>query len=293
MLAGSARQYLRRYGVAIGRRVLIATNNDSAYALAGDLKEACVAVMGVVDSRREVPNILRQAMQSLSIPVMEGSIPIDSAGFSGLRSITVGRLSNDGAHIESTQSFKCDALAVSGGWNPTLHLFAQAGGKLAYDDASGSLRPVSSHTSIEIVGSASGEGNGAIGPRVSPVGKSRRQWVDLLHDVTVADLELALRENYTAVEHVKRYTTVGMAADQGKTATVASLEVLAKLRGVKADALGHTTMRPPFVPVTLGAIAGREIGERFAPHRLLPMHQWHEEHGALPTCARARAEIKR
>jgi sarcosine oxidase subunit alpha len=281
MLAGSARQYLRRYGVAIGRRLLIATNNDSAYALAGDFKEAGVAVLGIVDSRHEVSDELRESLRLLSIPVMEGSIPVDTSGFSGLRSVSVGRLSDDGARIESIRMFKCDALAVSGGWNPTLHLFAQAGGKLSYDEASGSLRPVSSHPSIEIVGSASGGGYGAIGPRVSPVGKSRRQWVDLLHDVTVADLELALRENYTAVEHMKRYTTVGMAADQGKTATVASIEVLAKLRGVKADALGHTTMRPPFVPVTLGAIAGREIGERFAPRRLLPMHQWHEKHGAL------------
>ncbi|MGH8139092.1 MAG: 2Fe-2S iron-sulfur cluster-binding protein [Steroidobacteraceae bacterium] len=281
MLAGSARQYLRRYGVAPGRRTLVATNNDSAYLLAQDLKNAGAEVAGIVDSRQQIPEALHAAMRSASIEVLAGSMPIESAGFSGLRRMTVGRLSSDGTRVESARMFECDALAVSGGWSPALHLYAQAGGKLAYDEASGALQPCSPHASIQIVGTAAEAGTAPIGPRSSPIGSSRRQWVDLLHDVTVADLELALRENYTSVEHVKRYTTVGMAADQGKTSTATTIGVLAKLRGIRASALGHTTMRPPFVPVTLGAIAGRAIGEHFAPHRLLPMHRWHTEHGAL------------
>src|SRR5207244_9797758 len=89
------------------------------------------------------------------------------------------------------------------------------------------------------------------------------------------------RENYTSVEHVKRYTTVGMAPDQGKTSSAVTLEMLAKLRGVSERQLGHTTLRPPFTPITLGAIAGRQVGEHFSPHRLLPMHEWHVAHGAL------------
>jgi len=279
MLAGAARQYLRRYGVAIGARILIATNNDTAYALARDLEEAGVSVLGVADTRREVPEAIRVAMQSLSIDVFPGSIPIDTRGFSALRQVTIGHLSADGSRVEARETVHCDALAVSGGFNPTLHLYAQAGGKLAYEESTGALLPVTQHPSIQILGAAAEKIR--IGPRASPVGDPKRQWVDLLHDVTVADLELALRENFTSVEHVKRYTTVGMAADQGKTAAAPTLELLGKLRGVAASSLGHTTLRPPFVPVTLGAIAGREIGERFAPHRLLPMHDWHTAHGGL------------
>src|ERR1700722_11848255 len=279
MLAGAARQYLRRYGVAIGSRVLVATNNDQAYALARDLKAAGVTMLGVADTRHEVAQPLRATMQALSIEVFPGSIPIDTLGFGSLRKVVLGQLSADGSRIDSKKTIHCDALAVSGGFNPTLHLYAQAGGKLAYDESSGTLRPVTQHPSIQIVGSAADKV--VIGPRICPVGDPKRQWVDLLHDVTVADLELALRENYTSVEHVKRYTTVGMAADQGKTSAAVTLNVLGKLRGIAPGDLGHTTLRPPFTPMTLGAIAGREIGECFAPYRLLPMHHWHVAHGAL------------
>lgn len=279
MLAGAAHQYLRRYGVAVGSRVLIATNNDSAYALAADLWSAGVAVAGIADSRFHIPDRLQSAMRSCSIEIFPGSIPADTVGFGALRQVTLGRLAPNALRIQSTRTLPCDALAVSGGFNPTLHLFAHAGGKLAYDDITGALLPVARHPDIQIVGAAA-ERTG-IGPRIAPGGRSRRRWIDLLHDVTVSDLELALRENYTSVEHLKRFTTLGMAADQGKTSAAASLDVLGQLRGIPSRELGHTTLRPPFVPVTLGAIAGRSIAERFTPSRRLPMHDWHVTHGAL------------
>jgi sarcosine oxidase, subunit alpha len=287
MLAGAARQYLHRYGVAIGSRVLIATNNDSAYSLAQELKTAGIEVLGVADSRSEVPDSLRALLRAASIPSFTPSIPVDTAGFGALREVMLGRLSADGSRIEARQTLSCDALAVSGGFNPALHLYAQSGGRLIYDEASGSLVPTSSgafwpatrHPTVEVVGAAASRI--PIGPRISPVGKPNRKWVDLLHDVTVADLELALRENFTSIEHVKRYTTVGMAADQGKTSNAVALELVGKLRGVPPHELGHTTFRPPFTPITLGAIVGRETGERFAPYRLLPMHKWHVAHGGV------------
>jgi sarcosine oxidase, subunit alpha len=282
MLAGAARQYLRRYGVAVGGNVLIATNNDSAYALARDLRDAGVAVPVIADSRFHVADSIRAAMHARSIDVLPGCIPVDTSGFSALRAVTLGRLLQNGSGIDSQQTIACDALAVSGGFAPTLHLYAQARGKLAYDEASGALRPVSTvpgPAGIEIVGAAAEVVR--IGPRVSPAGDPKRKWVDLLHDVTVADLELAQRENYTSVEHVKRFTTVGMAADQGKTSAAATLDTLGKLRGISPHDLGHTTLRPPFVPVTLGAIAGRAVGEHFAPTRRLPVHDWHVAHRAL------------
>lgn len=279
MLAGAARQYLRRYGVALGSSVLLATNNDSPYALAAELRQAGVNVVGLADSRTDISPALHIALQAYGIPLFSSTLPIETEGFSALRGVTLGRLSKDGRGITSLRKVRCDALAVSGGFNPAFQLYAQAGGRLKFDPAVGALRPLGGLSKVEIVGSA--REALVLGPRASPVGNPARQWVDLLHDVTVADLALALRENFTAIEHVKRYTTVGMAADQGKTSTVATLEAVARLRGVDAAALGYTTLRPPVTPVTLGAIVGLETGQLFAPHRRLPMHDWHVAHGAL------------
>lgn len=280
MLAGAARQYLRQHAVACGRQVVVATNNDSAYPLACELKEAGVETVAVADSRSDVPAVLREQLRSLSIPLHSGTIPIDTLGFSALRAVSLGRLSSDGRHIEREYQYECDSLAISGGWNPTLHLYAQAAGRLQYDERTGALAPLKEHPVATVAGSSLTR-QSTHGSRVSPVGPTVRQWVDLRHDVTVADLELAQRENYSSIEHGKRYTTTGMAADQGKTSNLVTLEVMAGLRGVKPAAIGHTTFRPPFVPVTLGAIAGRAIGSRFAPARLLPIHDWHAAHGAL------------
>lgn len=318
ILAGAAREYLRRFAVSAGRRVLVATNNDSAYLAALDLHEAGVQVAGIADTRPEVPAALAREMRSLSIPVHTRTIPVDTSGFSALSAVSVGQLSHDLQRVDAVKKIPCDALAVSGGWTPALHLYSQAGGKLSYNDRSRSLQPCAGHPSVRLVGSAAGidvldvavrharsVGETAavdvlqqrashsaapesqagsvqqVGIRVSPAGNTRRQWVDLRHDVTVADLELALREGYTSIEHIKRYTTVGMSVDQGKTSHVAAIEIVARLRGKRASELGHTTFRPPFTPVTLGAIAGRELGERFAPSRQLPMHDWHVANGAL------------
>lgn len=280
-LAGAARQYLKRYGVAVGHRVLIATNNDSAYPFATELSGAGVTVIALIDSRpeRSISEALRRSCRDKGIGWFPRSMPVNTTGFAALASVTVGRLSVDERSVEALHTVRCDALAVSGGFAPALQLFAQAGGKLVYDEVSGVLHPSGSHPSVKIVGSAARPLTAGL--RVTPHGNSRRQWVDLAHDVTVADLELSLRENYTAIEHIKRYTTVGMAADQGKTSHAATLGIVGTLRGIAARDLGHTTLRPPVTPVTLGTLVGREIGERFAPKRRLPMHDWHVAHGAI------------
>ncbi|HEY0938891.1 MAG TPA: FAD-dependent oxidoreductase [Steroidobacter sp.] len=281
LLAGAAHEYLRRFAVACGHRVVVATNNDSAYVVACDLKAAGVDVVAVADSRADVPAAKRQQLSALSIPLLDRTMPIDTQGFSALRGVTLGKLSKDGRQIESSQRVACDALAISGGWNPTLHLYSQAAGKLRYDSRSKALAPGAQHSVAAFAGNAGDHHESEPGPRVSPVGNTARQWIDLRHDVTVADLELSLRENLVSIEHQKRYTTTGMAPDQGKTSNLTALEVVARLRGVSPDEIGHTTFRPPFVPVTLGAIAGRAIGSRFAPERRLPLHDWHVSNGAL------------
>jgi sarcosine oxidase subunit alpha len=312
MLAGAARKYLACHAVAPGSRIVIATNNDSVYPLARELRRAGIAPQAILDSRPRVSHERLAQMQALSIRVHTGCLPLDTSGFAALTSVKFGRIATDAPtdavaqagtdsttharslpvsphhlSIRNVERLPCDALLVSGGWNPALHLFAQARGRLTFRETSKTLEPATTGSGsaivpgIDIVGIAAGDPTAApVGPRIAP-GRSSRQWVDLLHDVTVSDLELAQRENYRSIEHIKRFTTVGMAADQGKTSTTASLEVIAHLRSARASDLGHTTLRPPLAPVTLGALAGRAVGERFAPSRHTPLHEWHSTHGAV------------
>ncbi len=286
MLAGAARTYLERHAVAPGRRVVVATNNDSAYCVALKLSEAGVNVTALADTRESASAQLVADLKAARVPVYFSSMPVDTSGFSALRSVSLGTLDGRG-QVQKLNTLACDALLVSGGWSPTLHLFAQAGGKLAFSEASKTFQPVTAHPSIEIVGRAAAANAAAAaathrpGIRLSPVGNTARQWVDLRHDVTVSDLELSVRENFTAVEHIKRYTTLGMSIDQGKVGQAPATEAIGKIRGMQPSQLAHTTFRPPFVPVTLGAIAGRGVGNFYAPSRQTPLHALQLEAGAV------------
>jgi sarcosine oxidase subunit alpha len=280
MLAGAAGQYLRRHAVAPGREVVIATNNDTAYPIACELREAGVNVTALVDAREEVPSHLAAELRALRVPIHFSTMPVDTHGFSGLKSVSLGTLNNRD-QVTAVSTLPCDALLVSGGWSPALHLFAQAGGKLSFSELTRTFQPVAPHPSIEIVGDAASPPSGAGAIRVSPVGSAARQWIDLRHDVTVADIELSVRENFVAVEHIKRYTTLGMSMDQGKVGQAPATEVIAKARGMAPSQLAHTTFRPPFVPVTLGTMVGRNVGDFYAPTRRTPLHAIQAEAGAL------------
>jgi sarcosine oxidase, subunit alpha len=118
-------------------------------------------------------------------------------------------------------------------------------------------------------------------PTDKPTSKGGKFWVDFQNDVTAADLQLAVRENFRSVEHIKRYTTLGMATDQGKTSNINALGILSDVLGVTIPDIGTTTFRPPYTPTTFGAIAGREPGDFLDVARVTPMHDWHAEHGAL------------
>jgi sarcosine oxidase, subunit alpha len=280
MLAGAALKFLLRHGIAPGRQVVVATNNDSAYRVASELLRAGVKVVSLVDSREAPPAALVEEMRSLKIQVHAHSMPMDTHGFCALKAVTIGNLGqSNGVHARETTA--CDALLVSGGWSPTLHLFAQAGGKLKFSAITHTFEPAAAHPSIEIVGWAGETALGAFGERVSPVGNTFRQWLDLKHDVTVSDIELAVRENFIATEHIKRHTTLGMAVDQGKVGQAPALEVIARVRGVPPAQLGHTTFRPPFVPVSIGTMVGRNVGGLYAPYRRSPLYALQASAGAM------------
>jgi len=280
MLAGAALKYLRPHAISPGRKIIVATNNDSAYLVARELKTAGANVMALIDSRKSPSAGMLEQMSDLGIPVHAHHLPIDTRGFGALKRVTVGDLGS-GKRVNTRLHLACDSLLVSGGWSPALHLFAQAGGHLKFSDDSRTFVPAAPHPSIAFADATRQQLPENLGERVSPVGNTARQWVDLKHDVTVSDIELSVRENFTAAEHIKRYTTLGMSVDQGKLGQAPGTEVIARARGIRPSELGHTTFRPPFVPVTLGTLVGRSIGNLYAPYRRSPLHALQANAAAL------------
>lgn len=301
MLASAVRHYLARYGVRAGDRALIFTNNDEAYRTAMALLAAGGEVVAVVDTRPSAPNPLATALQEQGVAVLQGAAVVSTSGRKALRSATV-RMA-DG----STRSFTCDLLAMSGGTNPNVNLFSQAGGRLSFDAGALAFRPEAAAQNDISVGAAAsvwtlGEalesghragGGGGAPPRATgafpapgiescwQVSAPGKAFVDMQNDVSVGDIELAARENFRSVEHLKRYTTLGMAPDQGKTSNVNALAIMAGLTGQGIEQTGTTRFRFPFVPVALGAFAGRAHGPLLRPLRPLALHDRHVALGAI------------
>ena len=309
MLASAVRHYANRYAVTAGKQVIIATTNDTAYQTAIDLARHEVRVAAIIDSRQNISEELTRRMTDLGTEILPNSRIGNTHGTKGIRSISIERL--DGGELLSR---RCDLLAVSGGWSPRIHLLAHARGSMKFDQASQSFLPERLPAGFFVAGSASGTGSldetmreGAhaateicaslsiplLNPYVPTVTLSsiesqevvhspldagkHRQWIDLAHDVTMGDAELAVREGFVSVEHFKRYTTTGMSVDQGKTGNLNAFIALGALTGRETGEVGTTTFRPPYTPVTLGAIAGRNLGEFYAPRRYLPAHLLHQQ----------------
>ena len=321
MLANAAMAYVLRYAVKPAHVMVVATNNDTAYRVAFALHDNGVRVPAIVDSRENIAEEVSKEAGERGIPIMAGSVVLDTVGTKALTRVSVGRLSNDGrSTVDPTSVIACQGLAMSGGFNPNCSLYSQAGGSLRYDAQLACFVPdeeKACRQRVTVAGAANGKfsladaltegartGSTVTGEagfaclpaevatsalssyhlkamRFTPTGDTSRQWVDFAHDVTVADIELAVRENFVSVEHLKRYTTVGMAVDQGKTSNLNALTLLAELTDRSVEEVGTTTFRPPFMPVPLGAIAGPRHGDFYAPARLLPAHDWHADHGAV------------
>ncbi|HUK10569.1 MAG TPA: sarcosine oxidase subunit alpha family protein [Stellaceae bacterium] len=314
MLASAARAYVNQYGVCPGRRAVVFANNSGAYQTAVDLTAAGVTVVAIVDSRASPGAVADRARQS-GIDVLAGHVVAATHGRMALAGISVASISD----ATERRGIVCDLLAVSGGFNPTVHLHCHASGKLTWDEAQLCFVPGTGRAYVRSAGSARGqfalskcladgvrvgqEAAAAAGfsssagvelPGVEdgaplssealwsvPVKGRGKRFVDIQDDVTLGDLGLAAREGYVSVEHLKRYTTLGMGTDQGKTANVTGLALLAQQRGASIPAVGTTTFRPPYTPVAIGVLVGRETGRHYAPTRRTAMHEWHEEHGAL------------
>lgn len=269
--------YLKRHGVLVGRRIVLVSNNDQALSIAPLLREAGaeVTLVDLRDGKRIEQVHYRRKLEGVTI--------------SGTR-------------------HEADCLLVSGGYTPTIHLHAQAGGKLAYDESIASFRPRERLSGLVAIGAANGTfalskllreasiaggGDGTI-PQIDlpergtgiqamfpEPGSSGRQWIDFQNDVTLKDIELAARENFKPVEHLKRYTTLGMANDQGKTSNMNGLAALASLTNRSIPDVGTTTYRPPFIPVPLPIIGGKRRAQFFNPLKRLVLERVHREEGAV------------
>jgi methylglutamate dehydrogenase subunit C len=301
MMASAVRTYLNRFGVSPGKRVVLFANTDAARATARDLIAAGVTVAGIIDPRADASAVE-------DCPVHLGAEVVGSRGRHSLREITV-RKGGEEFRIEA------DCLAVSGGWNPTLHLTCHMNGRPRWSPDLAAFVPMEGAVpGLVAVGAANGtmsthgalsSGRKAGETVLEALGRKAdhaplpaaedapyvikalwavegkgRAWLDFANDVTTKDVQLAAQENFASVEHMKRYTTQGMAPDQGKNSNVAALAVLADATGRGIAETGATTFRPPFVPVSIAAMGAGGRGAGFAPQRFLTSDQASRDRGA-------------
>jgi len=309
MMAGAARTYLNRFAVAPGRRVVVFTSTDDAWKTVFDLHHAGIAVEAVVDSRREInPSLISQASR-VDIRVISGAVGLEAHGGSALRKVQV--LDDNGRSMRLT----ADALCMSGGWSPNIGLTTHLGGKPRWSQEIAAFVPGESLRGILVAGSASGahslrkvmEEGAAAGvaaaaatgfqapvwqpPRIDdeltdaralwrPTKSKLKSFVDFQNDVTDEDVLLAAREGFRSVELLKRYTTLGMATDQGKTSNLNGHAILAEATQRTMPEVGTTVFRPPYTPVAIGALAGTHRGKHFRPTRLTAGYAWAAARGA-------------
>ncbi len=316
LLAGAAQTYLNRYGVRVGNRVVIVTAADAAYQAALDLQAAGVVVAAIADVRERPAGMLPEAARSAGIEIIPSATVLGTTGDLRVSRITLGRVLQ--GRLQAQRGVDCDAVLMSGGLTPSVHLFSQSRGRLEWSDALQAFVPGQSAENERSAGGcrgvyglaealADGAAAGAAAapepspavrrftvaapPRANdshlgalPAGDSNpkdKAFVDWQHDVTAKDLALATREGFQSIEHVKRYTTTGMATDQGKTSNLNAMAIVAQKLEVPIPRVGHTTFRMPYTPVTFGSFAGISRGDLFDPVRTTPTHEWAAARGAV------------
>ncbi len=309
MLSSAVQTYVNRYAALPGQRAVFFTNNDSAYAAAADFAAAGGSVAAIVDSRTDVPKTAKA--QAEGIEILAGSVVCDVTGRGRVKS---ARVSDLGGGAE--RFIECDLLGVSGGWSPTVHLFSQSRGTLTFDEtlvafvpdvpaqkcicAGASAGKLSLQDTLQdaadkavaALGAAGFKAAKLVAPKAEDAPYSAeplwrvecnakgKAFLDIQNDVTVDDVHLAIREGYSNVEHVKRYTTGGMGIDQGKTGNINIIGTVAMQQGTALPDIGTTTFRAPYTPVSFGAISGLREGSVVLPYRHTPVTKWNHERGA-------------
>ena len=318
MLAGAAQSYLNRYGVLVGQRPVVLTSHDSAWYAAFDLADAGARVQAIADTRETVDEALLTGARQRGIPVKLGRTATATKGRLRVSSIRLNPVS--GGKVGAGEEIACDAVLMSGGWTPSLHLFSHTKGTLAWDDDRTTFLPERTPEDCVIAGASRGvwgiaaalndgaekgrevalalgtsadAASYAVAQDRAGTGVSHKElptdlspgkakaFVDYQNDVTAKDLRLAVREGMRSIEHVKRYTTNGMATDQGKMSNINGLNIASDALGKKQPQVGLTTFRPPYTPTSFGAFAGYHRGGHFEVTRKTQIDLWAEEQGAV------------
>jgi sarcosine oxidase subunit alpha len=326
MLAAAVRDYATNFGVSSGDRTVIVTNNDDAYRTAITLKQAGLEIPVILDARPNGGGALADEARALGVRVENGKAIAKVKGGKRVTSVDICAHAGEGSVLETIE---CDAVAMSGGWSPVVHLWSHCGGKLVWDEDQAHFRPNPDAAPTGSQGEAfvitAGIANGAMdsasvlidadeagktaasrmghkptkaaAPQANtqdtaplmPVWKMpqgagyklrSKMWLDYQNDVKVSDVQLAAQEGYESVEHTKRYTTIGMATDQGKLSNINGLAILADSLNAPIPSVGTTTFRPPYTPISMGSIAGEAQNELFQPINKTPLYAWGEDNGA-------------
>ena len=318
LLSSAIKRYADLFGVACGKKVILLTNNDSAYETAISLIRKGIKVEAIIDNREQLDSKLVYEVEKNNVKIFKGFSIVDTSGYKRINMVSVMKLSIDGQNVVGPKiSLYCDSLGISGGWTPAVHLFTQSGGKLKFREEDQVFIPAT-YTSDQIsIGACNGDlsldeiitntpkflkkflnikgfeydnlevlaSNNKIQrniwllPSDKVFGKTK-SFVDCQNDATAKDIKLALREGFRSIEHVKRYTTTGMGTDQGKLGNMHALGIISETTGSKMGELGTTTFRPPYTPLTFGTIVGRNVGEYFDAFRRTPVHEWHVDNSA-------------
>ena len=319
MTANAGRTYLNRFAIQAGEKIVIATNNDSAYTTASDLAGSGASVT-MLDSRREIPFSWRSHCDTAGVVIKSGAAPMKALGGKAVSDLTTAI--RQGNSWRADRNIDCDLVLVSGGWSPVVNLLSHRGIKPVWNPELACFLAPTSEEPILAAGSAAGVWDDAacrtsgekaalealelirnpayrtaaqtpgnwecpIDPlyEVCPAKQKLKSFVDPQHDVTTDDIRLAHHEGFVSVEHLKRYTTLGMATDQGKMGNIIGIALMADALGKEIPQVGTTTFRPPYTPVSIGALKGRNVGPHFRPLRRTPLHDWNLDAGGTMTMA--------
>jgi sarcosine oxidase subunit alpha len=324
MLAGAVSAYVRRFGVAPGNKLVLATNNDYAYKTALDWLDAGLKVVAIADARSNPRGSWVEETRARGVRILTGSSVIDVKGSKHVEAARIAAIDPVAFRVTSPGEWlECDLIATSGGYSPIVHLASHLGGRPVWQEdilgfvpgntlgvqarlCAGAVNGVLRLGDVLADGfeagakAASETGFGAVSgelprtekrveeptlalfdvPHEKPMARAPKQFVDLQNDVTAAGIELAVREGFESVEHVKRYTALGFGTDQGKLGNVNGLAIAARCLGVSIPQMGTTMFRPNYTPVSFGAIAGRNAGALFEPKRYTALQAWHVRQGA-------------
>ena len=315
MLSGALSTYLQRYGVICGKSAVIATTHDGSYSDAIQLASAGVEVT-VLDARQN-PGKIRMIAEQAGVNILPATVPINVFGGRAVAGLEVGKIDEAGHITSNASQIGCEVIGVSGGYAPVVNLISHRGVKPLWNAALGCFLPGQTSENIYHIGSANGHFSDdavrasaynvvarikgkkqplrtpkkGFSTEILPLYEIRlpqrklKSFIDPQHDVTTQDIRQAKDEGFVSVEHMKRYTTLGMATDQGRNGNVLGLSVMAEALGKEIADTGVTTFRPPFTPVSIGVLAGRARGKEWAPTRLSPMHHLHIADGAVMTDA--------